>query len=109
MIDPESRAAAAAQQEEILQFSLPFDPANLLEEARESSSLEAMDTYNETKVVEFILAADHETLLEISYFCMEDPRLWEIYWEVIYEAAHEIMSRKLLDGAHEKIEKSDGI
>jgi len=93
--------------EELRRFSLPFDPDNLLEEARESSSLEGLDAYHETKIVDFLLAADRSTLLEISYFCMEDPRLWEIYWQVIYDATEEIMRRKLLEAVNQKNEKSE--
>lgn len=95
------------ENEEFRRFSLPFDPDNLLEEARESSSLEGLDAYHETKVVDFLLAADRSTLLEISYFCMEDPRLWEIYWEVIYDSANEVMLRKQLEESARKNEKSD--
>lgn len=94
LIDPESRSKAVDPSWDARSFSLPFDPDSLLEEARESSSLQGLDEYHGTGIVEFILAADQETLLEISYFCMEDPRLWEIYWEVIYDAAADIKARR---------------
>jgi len=110
MIDPESRVPEEPQilfPEDPARFALPFDPVSLLEEARESSSLEGLDKYNDTNVVEFILAADAATLYDISYFCMEDPRLWEAYWEVIYDSAQEIKIRKEAAATAAKEEKVD--
>ena len=109
MIDPDSVPRAAADIEErhrspediakiqnlerAMRFAVPFDPESLQEEARESSTLEGLDQVNSTKIREFIAAASPAVLEEISYYCMEDPRIWEIYWEVIYESAVDIQAR----------------
>jgi hypothetical protein len=77
-------------------FSLGFTPMDLIEESRESISLSEMDKENGTKIAEFIQSASPEILEKISFFCMEDPRLWELYWDVIYSAAVDvqILTRK---------------
>lgn len=79
--------------EELRKFALPFDPKNLLEEAHESTILEEKDKYNETDVCAFMQSAPLDVLREISYYCMEDPRLWDVYWEVIYDAALEVQEK----------------
>jgi len=67
--------------------ALPFDPVSLTEEARESLILEQLDNENSTNIREFLLEAEEETLNLVTNLCMNDPRLWEIYWSVIYDAA----------------------
>jgi hypothetical protein len=67
--------------------ALPFDPMSLIEEARESLILKQLDIENSTNIREFLLEAEEETLNLVTNLCMNDPRLWEIYWSVIYEAA----------------------
>ena len=75
--------------------ALPFDPESLLEEARESLILEELDKENSTDVRGFILDAEDSVLTLITNLCMNDPRLWEIYWSVIYDAA--IEAKKIKD------------
>lgn len=67
--------------------SLPFDSMSLLEEARESIILEQLDEENSTDIRGFLLGAEEETLDLVTDLCMNDLRLWELYWSVIYDAA----------------------
>lgn len=91
LVDPASSRGDASA--DFRQFALPFDPDNLLEEAHESITLKEKDKYNDSSICEFIRSAPRDVLLEISYFCMEDPRLWDVYWEVIYDAAAELKEK----------------
>ena len=71
-------------------FSVGFSPAELVEESQESFSLEEFDRVNKTNIREFVMHADVQTLEQLSYMCMEDERLWDVYWKVIYDTASEL-------------------
>ena len=73
--------------------ALPFDSLTLLEEANDSLTLEELDQINSTNIREFIKTADPKTLDMITNFCMEDERLWNVYWDVIYDSAAEVQRR----------------
>lgn len=77
-------------------YSLPFDPLSILRESRESITLEEMDNVNGTNSRKFIQTCPEDVLRLVSAYCMEDPRLWDIYWEVIYDAAVDI-ERKTIE------------
>jgi hypothetical protein len=80
-------------------FSIGFSPQELLEESQESFTLESFDRVNSTNVREFIMAADEQTLVNISYICMEDERVWDVYWKVIYDAALELQRKQQIEAA----------
>ena len=79
-----------------LLYSLPFDPLSLLRESRESIILKELDDEHGTTSCKFIQTCSEDVLRLISAYCMEDPRLWEIYWAVIYEAAADIQNNVIL-------------
>lgn len=86
-------------------FCVGFGPSDLLEESAESFSLESFDKENGTEIREFIQASQSNVLEQISFFCMEDPRLWELYWTIIYEAAAEV--KLMQEKAAAAIEKEE--
>lgn len=86
-------------------FCAGFSPSDLLEESAESFSLESFDRENGTEIREFIQASQSDVLEQISIFCMEDSRLWDVYWKIIYEAASEVKLIKEKEAA--AIEKEE--
>jgi hypothetical protein len=89
-IDPKSQARI-----NLIMYSLPFDPISILRESHESTTLEELDAVNSTNSRKFIQTCSEDILHLISSYCMEDPRLWDIYWEVIYDAAVEIEQKTI--------------
>lgn len=80
-------------------FSVGFSPQDLVEESEESFTMEGFDRLNGTNIREFILKADAQTLEQISYMCMEDERVWDVYWKVIYDAASELQENQKNEAA----------
>lgn len=79
------------------EFCVVFSPQAIIETAEEYAFPEEDETsggqFNKSKkdVVDFLRAADQETLKKIARSCAWDERIFHIYWDIIVDATKEEM------------------
>lgn len=79
------------------EFCVNFSPRHIVETAEEYAfSIEDQASgsqFNKSKkdVVDFLRAADQETLEKIARSCAWDERIFNIYWEIVVDATKEEM------------------